>query len=219
VGDIFNWLTEHFLAGAGATVSVDELGREAAQLAPGAHGLLALDWFNGNRSVLVDQRLTGLILGLTLHTDASHVLRALVEATAFGARRILETVEAQGAPITTVVAAGGLPSHAPWIVQCYADVFGREILVSGTSQGSAFGAALVAAVAAGEFDSVEAAQDQLVSFRPDSFASDPGAAAIYEQLYAEFTRVHDAFAANGPLGAVMKNVIAIRDASIEEIGQ
>jgi L-ribulokinase len=215
VGDTFNWLTEHFLAGAGAIVTVDELGREASRLAPGSHGLLALDWFNGNRSILVDQRLTGLIMGLTLHTDPSHVLRALVEATAFGSRRILETVEAQGTPITTVVAAGGIPNHAPWIIQCYADVFGREIIVSGTSQGSAFGAALVAAVAAGEFDSVQAAQDRLVTFRPDSFTSNPHAAAIYEQLYAEFTAVHDAFAANGPLGTVMKNVIAIRDAIIE----
>ena len=216
VGDVFNWLTEHFLAGAGATISVDELGRRASLLGPGSHGLLALDWFNGNRSVLVDQRLTGLILGLTLHTDPSQVLRALVEATAFGARRILETVEAHGAPITKVVAAGGLPSHAPWIIQCYADVLGREIFVSGTTQGSAFGAALVAAVAAGEFDSVQQAQDRLVTFRPGSFTSKRESVAVYDQLYGEFTAVHDAFAANGPLGSVMKNVRAIRDTNIEE---
>jgi len=219
VGDTFNWFAEHFLAGAGATVGVDQLGEEAALLAPGSHGLLALDWFNGNRSVLVDQRLTGLILGLTLHTEPSHVLRALVEATAFGARRILETVEAHGAPITTVVAAGGLPSHAPWIIQCYADVFGRELVVAGTTQGSAFGAALVAAVAAGEFDSVQAAQDQLVTFGPETFTSNPTAAAVYDQLYAEFAAVHDAFAASGPLGAVMKNVISIRASNIEERSQ
>lgn len=216
VGDIFNWFTERFLADAGAEIGIAELGARAAELPAGAHGLLALDWFNGNRSVLVDQRLTGLILGFTLHTEPHHVLKALVEATAYGARRILETVEAGGAPITTVVAAGGLPGHAPWIIQNYADVFGREIVVSATTQGSAFGAAVVAAVAAGEFGSVQDAQDTLVHYSAERFAPDPEAAAVYERLYREFTAVHDAFAADGALGAVMKNLLAVRETTLEE---
>lgn len=216
VGDIFNWFTERFLADAGATADIDELGARAAELPAGAHGLLALDWFNGNRSVLVDQRLTGLILGLTLRTEPHHVLKALVEATAFGARRILETVEAGGAPISTVVAAGGLPSHAPWIIQNYADVFGREIVVSATAYGSALGAAIVAGVAAGEFDTVQAAQDTLVHYRPERYRPDPEATVAYERLYVEFGRVHDAFAADGALGSVMKNLLAVRETTLDE---
>lgn len=205
VGDIFNWWSEV------ARVDLAELGEAAAAIAPGSHGLLALDWFNGNRSVLVDQRLTGLVLGMTPRTRPEEILRALVEATAYGARRILDAVEAGGAPIDTVVAAGGLPTHAPWMMQVYADVLGREIVVSATSQGSALGAALVAAVAAGEFASVEAAQDALVRFQDRRWRPDPAAVKVYDALYAEFNRLHDAFASAGALGMVMKHVLDVRD--------
>ncbi len=211
VGDIFSWFTDRFLSGRGVGADIAELGARAAAVPAGVHGLLALDWFNGNRSVLVDQRLTGLILGLTLHTEPHHVLKALVEATAYGARRILETVEAAGTRITTVVAAGGLPGHAPWIMQHYADVLNREITVSATAQGSAFGAAAVAAVAAGEFATVQAAQDALVHYAEDSYTPDPDAAAVYARLYREFTAVHDAFAVDGVLGSVMKTLLAVRE--------
>lgn len=216
VGDIFNWFAGEFLGSAGATADLSALGEPAAALRAGEHGLLALDWLNGNRSVLVDQRLTGMILGLTLHTEAHHVLRALVEATAFGARRILETVEAGGSSISRVVAAGGLPTHAPWMIQVYADVFGREIVATSSSQGSALGAALVAAVAAGEFSSVEDAQDRLINYRESTFVPDPADAAVYERVYREFTAVHDAFAKQGLLGPVMKNVLDIRDEALKE---
>jgi L-ribulokinase len=167
--------------------------------------------------VLVDQRLTGLILGMTLHTRPHEVLRALVEATAYGARRIIETVEAGGAPIDTVVAAGGLPSHAPWMMQAYADVLGRDIVVAQTSQGSALGAAIVAAVAAGEFESVQAAQDVLVHFRELVYHPEPSARAVYDDLYRNFVLVHDQFAATGALGSVMKDVLAIRDRTAKEL--
>ena len=216
VGDIFNWFADVFLAEAGGDVSLDQLGVEAASIAPGAHGLLALDWFNGNRSVLVDQRLTGLILGLTLHTRPAEVLKALVEATAYGARRILERVEEGSAPIETIVAVGGLPIHAPWLVQNYADVLGRPIVVARTTQGSAFGGGLVAAVAAGVFPTVEVAQDRLVHFRPQIYEPVPGAAAVYDELYAQFVRVHDAFAADGALGGVMKDLLEVRDRANSE---
>lgn len=219
VGDIFNWLTDVFLAEAGEQLPLEELGRQAAALAPGGHGLLALDWFNGNRSVLVDQRLTGLILGLTLHTTPAEVLRALVEATAFGARRILESVEEGSMPVTTIVAAGGLPSHAPWLVQCYADVLGREIVLPAATQGSAFGAALVAAVAAGEYPSVQSAQDALVRFQTKRYRPRESAGVVYDGLYDAFVRLHDAFAAAGVLGAVMKDVRKIRDTVVAEEGR
>jgi L-ribulokinase len=213
VGDIFNWWVDVLLGDGidGSPATLAELGDRAAAIAPGEHGLLALDWFNGNRSILVDQRLTGLILGMTLHTGPDDVLRALVEATAFGARRILDCVEAAGAPISTVVAAGGLPGHAPWMIQCYANVFDRPIKVATTTQGSALGAALVASVAAGAHANVEAAQDAMVSFRDEVYFPEPQAAAIYAELYSEFRAVHDAFAASGRLGSVMKNVLAVRD--------
>jgi L-ribulokinase len=210
VGDIFNWFAEKVM---GDVATLGELSERATQLAPGEHGLLALDWFNGNRSVLVDQRLTGAILGLTLHTEPHHILRALVEATAFGARRIIEAIEASGNPLDTIVAAGGLPSHAPWIIQAYADVFGREIVTSRTTLGSALGAAIVAAVAAGEFSTVEAAQDVLVHYNDYRYHPDPTAVAVYDRIYAEFLVVHDAFAVSGQLGTVMKNMLEIRDAT------
>jgi L-ribulokinase len=218
VGDIFNWWSDVLLGDGrdAGPATLAELGDRAAALVPGAHGLLALDWFNGNRSVLVDQRLTGLILGMTLHTKPHEVLRALVEATAYGARRIIDQVEAGGAPIDTVVAAGGIPTHAPWMIQTYADVLGRDIVVARTSQGSALGAAIVAAVAADEFASVPAAQATLVHFAPDVVRPSAEAAMTYDELYREFVQVHDAFAADGVLGGVMKRVLTVRDAASKE---
>lgn len=219
VGDIFTWFTDVLLGDDrdAGPATLAELGDRASAIAPGSHGLLALDWFNGNRSVLVDQRLTGLVLGMTLHTRPHEVLRALVEATAYGARKIIDTVEASGTRVDTVVAAGGLPSHAPWMMQAYADVFGRRIIVAQTSQGSALGAAIVASVAAGEFDSVQAAQDRLVHFRDVEYVPDAAAHAVYDELYRNFLLVHDQFAANGALGSVMKQVLDIRDRTTKEI--
>ncbi len=214
VGDVFNWLGD-LLSSNGTPISLGRLGDDAAALAPGEHGLLALDWFNGNRSVLVDQRLTGVVLGLTLHTEPHHLFRALVEATAFGARAIIQTIEDSGSPLTTIVAGGGLPTHAPWMMQCYADVFGREITLARTSQGSALGAGIVASVAAGEFDTIEHAQDVLVHFQEKTYVPDPHAAALYNELYQEFILVHDAFGRrDGALSGVMKTLMNIRDRAV-----
>ena len=211
VGDIFNWFADGLLGRDDVDVALAEIGAEAAALLPGEHGLLALDWFNGNRSVLVDQRLSGLVLGLTLSTRRHHVLKALVEATAYGARRIIDRIEERGNALTTIVAAGGLPTHAPWMVQTYADVLGREIVTTRTAQGSALGAAIVAAVAAGEFASVEAAQDVLVHYLGTSHVPREQDRRTYDVLYAQFVAVHDAFAAGGPLGSVMKSLLDVRD--------
>jgi L-ribulokinase len=213
VGDIFNWFAENFTGAGERSTALAELGEQASRLRPGEHGLLALDWWNGNRSVLVDQRLTGLLVGMTLHTKPHHVYQALVEATAFGARRIIEQVEAAGAVIHTVVAGGGLPWHNPYLLQTYADVLGRPVLVAATRQGSARGAALVAAVSAGEFPSVAAAQEKLCGFHGDPYLPREREQAVYDRIYAQYERLHDAFGGvdGHPLGAVMKTLLDIRD--------
>ena len=212
VGDIFNWFAEKLVGSKEPERALADLGELAAGLAPGEHGLLALDWFNGNRSVLVDQRLTGLILGLTLQTQQHHILKALVEATAFEARHIIEAMESAGAKLDTIVAAGGLPSHAPWMIQTYSNVLGREILTPRTEQGSALGAAIVASVAAGEFETIEAAQRKLVHFTDLKYTPDPDDVAVYDTLYGEFVAVHDAFSAQGDtLRSVMKTLLNVRD--------
>lgn len=213
VGDIFNWFAETFIADEGKSRSLAQLGEQASRLRPGEHGLLALDWWNGNRSVLVDQRLTGLLAGMTLHTKPHHIYQALVEATAFGARRIIEQIEAAGADIHTVVAAGGLPWHNPYLLQTYADVLGRPVRVAATRQGSARGAAMVAAVAAGEFPSVIAAQEKLCDFHGDPYLPREQAQAVYNRLYAQYKQLHDAFGGvdGHPLGDVMKTLLDIRD--------
>jgi L-ribulokinase len=212
VGDIFNWFAEKLVDSSEPDRALADLGERAAQLAPGEHGLLALDWFNGNRSILIDQRLTGLILGLTLQTEQHHILKALVEATAFAARHIIDAMESAGAKLHAIVAAGGLPSHAPWMIQTYSDILGREILIPRTDQGSALGAAIVASVAAGEFESIEAAQEKLVHFTDRRYVPDPDAAATYDTLFGEFVAVHDAFSAHGDdLRNVMKTLLSVRD--------
>lgn len=214
VGDIFSWYAE--LVSAGDRRALAELGDRASRLRPGEHGLLALDWWNGNRSVLVDQRLSGLIVGMTLHTKSHHIYQALVEATAYGARRIIEQIEAAGATIHTVVAAGGLPWHNPYLMQTYANVLGRPVRVAATRQGSARGAAMVAAVAAGEFASVVDAQQRLCGFYGEPYLPDPQTQATYDRLYENYRVMHDAFGGvgDGPLGTVMKALLEIRDVTV-----
>ncbi len=147
VGDIFKWWVEVVCQGDAALHA--QLTVEAEKLRPGESGLLALDWNNGNRTILVDQRLTGLILGQTLHTTRSEIYRALIEATAFGARAILERIEEDGVPVKTVVCAGGIAEKNPLLMQIYADVTGREMQVAGSSQACALGSAIAASVMAG----------------------------------------------------------------------
>jgi L-ribulokinase len=214
VGDIFNWFADKIAGRVDVSAALSDLGALAEAVEPGEHGLLALDWFNGNRSVLIDQRLSGTIIGMTLHTERHHVLKALVEATAFGARRIIQSIEDAGAPLDRIVAAGGLPSHAPWMIQTYADILGRDIITPRTSQGSALGAAIVSSVAAGEFTSIEAAQDVLVRFTDRQYRPEPARVNIDDRLYKEFISVHDAFSADGPLGHVMKTLLNVRDSTL-----
>jgi L-ribulokinase len=221
VGDIFLWFVRHHAPeryGASLEERFASLEREASRLAPGESGLLALDWHNGNRTILVDQRLTGLLLGQTLHTTPHEIYRALIEATAFGALRIIERAEEYGVPVHEIVACGGLAEKNGLLMRIYADVTGRTLRVSRSGQTCALGAALFGAVAAGKdgggFASVAEAQDLLCDLHDGAYEPDPAAHAVYRKLYSLYRQLHDAFgtpAGGAPLHNVMKDLIAIRE--------
>jgi len=189
VGDIFGWYVETLLSGG---LSHDELTERAAAQKPGEHGLVALDWHNGNRSVLVDHGLSGVIVGQTLHTRPEDVYRALVEATAFGTRTIVETLESSGVPVVEFIAAGGLLRNR-FLMQIYADVLRRPISVIGSEQGPALGSAMHAAVAAGVYPDIRAAADAMGKVERDVYVPDDAAADVYDRLYAEYLALHDYF--------------------------
>ncbi|MCX6944451.1 MAG: FGGY-family carbohydrate kinase [Opitutales bacterium] len=189
------------------------LTQEAARQKPGQSGLLALDWNNGNRTILVDPLLTGLIVGCTLHTTQAEIYRALIEATAFGARAIIERFRAYGVPIHRVVCAGGIAEKNPLLMQIYADVTGCTMLVSGSSQACALGAALSAAVLAGAHPDFPTAQRRMTSLKKISYRPRPAAQRTYDQLYALYRQVHDAFGGlnrSADLSRVMKDLLALK---------
>jgi L-ribulokinase len=219
VGDIFAWFVEnavpraYFAAAEAEGTTVHRvLEQEAARLVPGESGLLALDWWNGNRSILVDVDLTGLIVGATLLTRAPEIYRALIEATAFGTRTIIDTFEDAGAAIEEVIACGGLPDKNPLLMQIYADVTGRTYRVGASTQTPALGSAMFGAVAAGSvaggYDSIVDAAAHMAHLRDVEYRPDPRAHAVYNQLYAEYRRLHDAFGRDS--GSTMKNLKAIK---------
>jgi L-ribulokinase len=203
VGDIFGWLVDHAVPpryhheararGLDVHAYLSEL---AAAQEVGAHGLVALDWNNGNRSVLVDHELSGLIVGLTLGTRAEDLYRALVEATAFGTRTILETFAAAGVPVTELFAAGGLIKNA-LVMQVYSDVTRMPLHVIGSDQGPALGSAIHAAVAAGAYPNVFAASAAMGSVTRDAYVPDDRRADAYEPLFEDYTRLHDHFGRGG----------------------
>ena len=218
VGDIFGWFADHAVpaaySGAAAQrgVSVhDLLSAEAIAQPAGAHGLIALDWLNGNRSVLVDHHLSGVIAGLTLATRPPEIYRALIEATAFGTRVIIEAFESSGVPVTELVMAGGLMRNEA-IMQIYADVTRRPLSLIGSEQGPALGSALHAAVAAGAYPDVPAAALAMGRKRPAAYVPDQPSADVYDQLYAEYVRLHDYFGRGG--NAVLHRLRAIRQRAL-----
>ncbi len=224
VGDIFAWFVdnlvpaEYFEQAEREGIDVHAvLEREAAELTPGQSGLVALDWMNGNRSVLVDVDLSGLILGATLATKAPEVYRALIEATAFGTRTIIESFEASGVPINDVVGCGGLPDKNKLLMQIYADVTRREFSVAASSQTPALGSSMWAAVAAGAanggYDTIEDATAAMAQLRDEHYLPDPDAAAVYDELYAEYKLLHDYFGRGA--NDAMKRLRAIRDRALE----
>ncbi|MBU6166058.1 MAG: ribulokinase [Alphaproteobacteria bacterium] len=214
VGDLFAWAARLLRPGEPTGATIAELSALAAGLAPGESGLVALDWNNGNRSVLMDPALSGLLLGQTLATRPEHVFRAMLEASAFGARRIREQLEAAGVPIRTVMVSGGVITRNALARSILADVLGVPIAVSGASQASARGAAITASVAAGLHPDLGAAQATMVP-PPESVAMpDPGRAATYSRLYGHYLTLHDAFgAATAPLGGMMRDLRALRRAA------
>lgn len=211
VGDIFNWFV-NVVQPAG--IGHQELTEGAAKLAPGESGLLALDWHNGNRTILVDQRLTGAVLGLTLYTTPAELYRAWIEATAFGARVIMERFEEYGQAVTQIVNCGGISVKNPLVMQIYADVMGRPIAISSSGQTAALGASIAGAVAGGAFPNFAAAMDAMTSRLPRTFAPAPARAAVYSRLFAQYRAIHDAFGVRGTssdLSGVLKELLAIRD--------
>jgi L-ribulokinase len=218
VGDIFG----HFVAtsvpgeyaerAARAGLSVHEhLTELASRQRPGQHGLIALDWHNGNRSVLVNHELSGLVIGTTLATRPEDVYRALIEATAFGTRTIIETFGAAGVPVSELIVTGGLVQN-PLIMQIYADVTGMPLSVVASDQGPALGSAIHAAVAAGAYPDVPAAAAVMGRVLRSVHTPDPAAAKVYDELFAEYTALHDHFGRGG--STVMHTLRSIRRSAL-----
>jgi L-ribulokinase len=227
VGDIFAWFIEHavppayHVAAAEAGTDVHGiLAREASQLRPGESGLLALDWWNGNRSILVDVDLAGLLLGATLVTKAPEIYRALIEATAFGTRMIVEAFESAGVAINDIVTCGGLPERNPLLMQIFADVTGREMKVGESLQAPALGSAMFGAVAAGSpaggYDSIVEAAACMARLQETVYKPNPAHRLVYDQLFAEYRVLHDYFGRGA--NDVMKRLKTIRVQALADGG-
>jgi L-ribulokinase len=222
VGDIFGWFIDQAVPGPlrqeaevrGISVH-DLLTEQAAALPAGAHGLVALDWEGGNRSVLVDHRLSGVIAGLTLATRPHEIYRALLESTAFGTRVIVEAFESSGVPVTEVIVAGGLLKNE-LLMQIYADVTRHSLSVIDSDQGPALGSAIHAAVAAGAYPDVPTAAQAMGKVRRQVYTPVLENSAIYDELYAEYVLLHDYFGRGG--NDVLHRVRALRD-RILDVGQ
>jgi L-ribulokinase len=216
VGDIFLWFVHNLVPvsyGANADEKFASLEAAASLLRPGESGLLALDWNNGNRTVLVDVRLTGLLLGQTLHTQPHEIYRALIEATAFGALAIIDRIEESGVAIKDVVNCGGLAVKSPLLMQIYADVTGRPMKISRSDQTPALGAGIFAAVAAGAYATAEEALKKMTGIRSE-FPPIPEHHATYKKLYTLYRQLHDGFGTrqwSGSMYNVMKHLLDLRD--------
>jgi L-ribulokinase len=207
-GDILGWYTRHGVPAAlhaeahERNLTVHQvLTERAARLRPGECGLLALDWWNGNRSVLMDADLSGLLIGLTLDTRPEDIYRALIEGTAFGTRAILENFDRNGVETQEIIAAGGLAERNELLMQIYADVTGRPIRLARSGQACALGAAILGAVAAGAsaggYDDLELAVSRMGGVKERCYDPDPAAHERYGALYAEWSRLHDYFGRGG----------------------
>ncbi|MEM7698072.1 MAG: ribulokinase [Verrucomicrobiota bacterium] len=215
VGDIFLWFVNHLVPdsyGADSGAKFSEMERRLSALKPGETGLLALDWNNGNRTILVDVLLSGMVLGQTLQTEAHEIYRALIEATAFGALTIIKRMEEYGIAIDEVVNTGGLSIKNETLMQIYADILGRPLKVAASEQTCALGAAIFAAAASGSA-TIEEVQANVCEMRDKSYTPIPQNQAVYEELYQLYRELHDAFGTiewQGGLSSVMKDLIAIR---------
>jgi L-ribulokinase len=214
VGDIFNWFVNYIQPGGKDAGSHQALTDKAARLKPGQSGLLALDWNNGNRTILVDQRLTGLILGQTLHTRPEEIYRTLVEATAFGALTIINRFEEYGVKIDEVVNCGGIAEKNAMLMQIYADVTGREMKVSRSAQTCALGSAVAAAVVGGAHPDFARAQAAMCGIKDTTYKPIAKNHRVYQKLYKLYKRLHDGFGLKGKvlaMGGVMKELLDIKE--------
>lgn len=225
VGDHFAWLVDnfipsHYLEEARCKgINIHSLLREKAEkLSVGESGLIALDWWNGNRSVLVDVDLTGMILGMTLLTKPEEIYRALIEATAFGARKIITTFQNSGVAVKEYYAAGGIAEKDPFTMQIYADILNMPVKISGSSQGPALGSAIFASVAAGRvrggYDDVFEASRKMGKLKDTVYMPIPQNVEIYNELYAEYEILHDYFGKGG--NDVMKRLKQIKKGVTED---
>jgi L-ribulokinase len=214
VGDLFNWLVDYIQPGGKAPLTHRDMDVAAAKLQAGESGLLALDWNHGNRTILVDQQLTGLLVGQTLYTKPAEIYRALVEATAYGALAIINRFEEYGVKISSVVNCGGIAEKSPLTMQIYADVTGRPMKISRSAQTCALGSAVAAAVVAGAHKNFATAQKAMTGLKPKIYKPNLKAHAVYKELYTLYKQLHDAFGTkewNGNLFGVMKKLIELRD--------
>jgi L-ribulokinase len=220
VGDHFSWYVENCVptsyteAAKAEGVNIHQyLRKKAEKLRAGESGLLALDWWNGVRSVLMDFDLTGMILGMTLQTKPEEIYRALIEATAYGTRQIIEAFESAGAPVNELYAAGGIASKDPMTMQIYADVCNRAIRISGSAQSGALGSAILGAVAAGQeksgYADMNKACEKLGRLKDAAYTPDTQSAAIYDKLFNEYGMLHDYFGRCG--NNVMKRLKNLRN--------
>jgi len=219
VGDHFSWFVENCLPAEYFEAAKKQnknahvlLSERAARLKPGESGLIALDWWNGNRSVLVDADLTGMMLGMTLHTTAEEMYRALIEATAYGTREIIENFRKNGVPVEEFYAAGGISQKNPLLMQIYADVLNMPIKIAGSEQGPALGSAIFAAVAAGKaeggYANVFEAARVMGKIKDTVYRPIPENAAVYDALFREYETLHDYFGRGA--NDVMKRLKAIK---------
>jgi L-ribulokinase len=218
VGDIFNWFVNYIQPGGESAGSHEALTQKAAKLKPGQSGLLALDWNNGNRTILVDQRLTGLLVGQTLHTKPEEIYRALIEGTAFGALTIINRFEEYGVEVKEVINCGGIAEKNPLLMQIYADVTGREMKISRSAQTCALGSTIAGAVVAGKakggYENVPGAQAAMCGIKETTFKPIPENQKVYQELYSLYKQLHDAFGVeshSGKMANVMKELLDIKD--------
>ena len=225
VGDHFAWFVDNCVP-AGYREEASARGLSAHQLLeekataqkPGEHGLIALDWWNGNRSILVDVDLTGLLVGATLATKPEDIYRALIEATAYGTRVIIEAFDKNGVTVNEIVACGGLPERNRLLMQIYSDVTGREIRVAHTAQAGALGSAMFAAVAAGKkaggYDSILEAAQHMARLKDVVYRPDLAHKSVYDQLFAEYQKLHDYFGRGR--NDVMKRLKALKQLALAD---
>lgn len=220
VGDHFDWVVHHIVPGSYEKEAADKkislhrlLSEKAEGLKPGESGLLALDWWNGNRSILTDANLTGMIIGCTLLTKTEEIYRTLIEATAFGTRVIIEAFEAGGVPIKELFAAGGIAKKDALMIQIYADITNREIRISSSAQAPALGAALFGAVAAGSknggYDTIQEASEKMSRLEDKVYVPIAENVEIYNIIYQEYKTLHDYFGTGK--NNVMKHLKKLRN--------